>query len=162
VNFVKSGHEDVERRLAFHVEEWGLAFEQSGLPRMAGRALGWLLVSPDEASTAAELARALSASKASISTTTRLLERFGFIEAVGRPGDRLRRFRLRPDAFTRQMEQKLGAVSMWRELAARGLTILRGSGPRRSERLKEVHDFYVFLEREFPRLLEKWRKERRR
>jgi len=94
--------------------------------------------------------------------TTRLLERFGFIEAVGRPGDRLRRFRLRPDAFTRQMEQKLGAVSMWRELAARGLTILRGSGPRRPERLKEVHDFYVFLEREFPRLLEKWRKERRR
>lgn len=147
------------RDLSFYVEEWGLLFEQSGLPRMAGRVLGWLLVSDPAEQTAAELCGALSASKGSISTTTRLLERFGLLERVSLPGDRSTRFRVAPGAFTTMMEDKLRSVSTWKDLAARGIGLLKKSGRERVRRLQAVHGFYAFLEREFPALIRQWRKE---
>ena len=147
------------RDLLFHVEEWGLLFEQSGLPRMAGRVLGWLLVCDPPEQTAAQLLDALSASKGSISTMTRLLERFGVIERVGLPGDRRTYFRVAPGAFTTMMEDKLRYVAAWRQLADRGLALLAKSPPTRARRLHGVHDFYAFLEREFPALIRRWRRE---
>ena len=147
------------RDLLFHVEEWGLLFEQSGLPRMAGRVLGWLLVCDPAEQTAARIGDALSASKGSISTMTRLLERFGVVERVGLPGDRLTYFRVAPGALTTMMEDKLRFVAAWKELAGRGLALLEKSPRERSRRLRAVHDFYAFLEREFPALIRRWRKE---
>ena len=147
------------RDLSFYVEQWGLLFEQSGLPRMAGRVLGWLLVCEPPEQTAAELAEALSASKGSISTTTRLLERFGLLERVGLPGERRTRFRVAPGAFTTMMEDKLRSVSTWKDLADRGVALLEKAGRERTRRLRAVRDFYAFLEREFPALIRRWRKE---
>ena len=147
------------RDLLFHVEEWGLLFEQSGLPRMAGRVLGWLLVCAPPEQTAAQLLDALAASKGSISTMTRLLERFGVVERVGLPGDRRTYFRVAPGAFTTMMEDKLRYVTAWKELASRGLALLKRSPRERGRRLQGVHDFYAFLEREFPALIRRWRKE---
>jgi DNA-binding MarR family transcriptional regulator len=145
--------------LAFYVEQWGLLFEQSGLPRMAGRVLGWLLVSDPAEQAAAQIQEALSASKGSISTTLALLERFGLVERVSLPGDRKTYVRIAPGAFTTMMEDKLKSVSTWRELADRGLDLLSRSGAERTRRLRAVHDFYAFLENEFPALIRRWRKE---
>jgi DNA-binding transcriptional regulator GbsR (MarR family) len=147
------------RDLSFYVEEWGLLFEQSGLPRMAGRVLGWLLVSDPAQLSAAQLSDALSASKGSISTTTRLLERFGLLERVSLPGDRRTYFRVAPGAFTTMMEDKLRSVSTWKDLAGRGIALLRKGSSQRARRLQSVYDFYAFLEREFPALIRQWRKE---
>jgi DNA-binding transcriptional regulator GbsR (MarR family) len=142
-----------------YVEQWGLLFEQSGLPRMAGRVLGWLLVCDPAEQTASQILEALSASKGSMSTTLRLLERFGLCERVGQPGDRRTYFRIAPGAFTRMMEDKLQSVSTWRELAERGLALLPAGEAGRADRLAAVRDFYAFLEREFPALLRRWREE---
>src|SRR5438445_13508540 len=68
-----------------------------GLPRMAGRILGLLLVCEPPERTAAELARELHASAGSISTMTRLLERAQLIERVSRAGERADRFRITPE-----------------------------------------------------------------
>ena len=114
--------------LAFHVEEWGLLFEQSGLPRMAGRVLGWLLVCDPPEQTAAQVVEALSASKGSISTTLRLLERFGLVEPVGRPGERRTYFRIAPGAFTTMMEDKLKSVATWRSSRTAGSRSSRSRG----------------------------------
>ncbi|HEY7112510.1 MAG TPA: MarR family transcriptional regulator [Thermoanaerobaculia bacterium] len=145
--------------LAFYVEEWGLLFEQSGLPRMAGRVLGWLLVCDPVEQNTAGILEALSASKGSISTTLGLLERFRLIERVGRPGDRRTYFRIAPGAFARMMEDKLRSVTTWKDLAERGIELLRRSGRERTLRLQGVRDFYAFFEREFPALIRQWRRE---
>jgi DNA-binding transcriptional regulator GbsR (MarR family) len=145
--------------LAFYVEEWGLLFEQSGLPRMAGRVLGWLLVCEPAEQNAAQILEALAASKGSISTTLALLERFGLVEPVSRPGERRTYFRIAPGAFTRMMEDKLRSVTTWKDLSQRGIDLLRKSGRERTLRLQGVHDFYAFFEREFPALIRRWRKE---
>jgi DNA-binding transcriptional regulator GbsR (MarR family) len=74
---------DIER----FVERAGLLWENDGLPRIAGRIFGLMLIS-EEALSLDEIADALGVSKASVSTDTRLLERMGFIERVSKPGDR--------------------------------------------------------------------------
>ncbi|MFQ3629252.1 MAG: MarR family transcriptional regulator, partial [Cyanobacteriota bacterium] len=70
------------------VEEVGLMFELIGLPRMAGRIFGWLLISQPPHQSSGELAEVLQASKGSISSMTRLLIQLGLIERLPLPGDR--------------------------------------------------------------------------
>ena len=70
------------------VEEVGILFEQTGMPRMAGRILGWLSVSDSPHQTTSDLAEALMASKGSISTMTRFLIRIGLIERISPLGQR--------------------------------------------------------------------------
>ena len=76
------------------VEEVGLFFEQTGMPRMAGRILGWLLISDPPHQSTDELAGGLIASKGSISTNTRLLIQIGLIERLSLPGVRHDYFRI--------------------------------------------------------------------
>ena len=86
------------------VEEVGMVFEQTGLPRMSGRIFGWLLVSDSPQQNAEQIGKALLASKGSISTSTRLLIQHGLIERVSLPGVRHDYFRLRANALGRMVE----------------------------------------------------------
>lgn len=75
------------------MEDVALHFEESGLPRIAGRILGLLLVCDPPHRSAQELADQLGASKASISTMTRLLLSGVILEKVGLPGERATYYR---------------------------------------------------------------------
>lgn len=75
------------------IEAMGLAHEEDRLPRIAGRLVGLLILSPDPVRFD-HLAERLRVSRASISTNTRLLENMGVIQRVTRPGDRRDYFRL--------------------------------------------------------------------
>lgn len=137
-------------------EELGLLWETSGAPRMAGRVLGWLLVCDPAEQTAAELAHALSASKGSISTTTRSLIAVGLIEKVAIPGQRSARLRITPGAWSRVLHAKVAAMTRFREMAERGLDALPADDAERRARLQEMHDTYAFFEREYPKLLDQY------
>jgi DNA-binding transcriptional regulator GbsR (MarR family) len=143
-------------RLRHFVEEVGLFFEESGMPRMTGRIVGWLLVCEPPEQTSGELAGGLLASKGSVSTSTRMLIQAGLIERVATPGKRGHSFRIVPHAWTRLMEAKLAGVTMMRELADKGLELLADRPPQVQERLREFRDFYAFFETEFPMLIEHW------
>ncbi len=69
------------------VEGMGLALEEDRLPRIAGRLVGLLMLSPEPVRFD-HLAARLQVSRGSVSTNTRLLENMGVIERVTRPGDR--------------------------------------------------------------------------
>lgn len=75
------------------IEAMGLAHEEDRLPRIAGRLVGLLILSPDPVRFD-RLAERLRVSRASISTNTRLLENMGVIQRVTRPGDRRDYFRI--------------------------------------------------------------------
>ena len=141
-------------------EEVGIAFEQTGLPRMAGRILGWLLVADPPHQSMDQLTSALTASKGSISTTTRLLIHHGLIERISLPGVRHDYFRLRSDTWQHMIGRGLtGEIKMFRQLAERGLGLLGEKATANSKWLKEMLDVYTFLEQEFPALLERREKE---
>jgi DNA-binding transcriptional regulator GbsR (MarR family) len=142
------------------VEEFGIAFEQIGMPRMAGRILGWLFISDPPHQSTDQLAEALMASKGSISTVTRLLIQIGLIERISLPGVRHDYFRIRPGALQHQLKQGVEQVAMFRKLAERGLELMEGKAPLARQGLEEMRDMYAFFEREFPSLLERWEQER--
>ena len=142
------------------VEEVGVVFEQTGLPRMAGRVFGWLLISDPPYQSPAELAEVLMASKGSISTTTRLLIQLGLIERYVIPGVRHDHYRLRSDALKRTIRHGLeDEIKMFRELAEQGLKLMHGETSIRRQWLEEMHSRYTFLERELPALVERYEKQ---
>lgn len=141
------------------VEEVGLSFEQSGLPRMAGRILGWLLIADPPHQSTSELAEALMASRGSISTMTRLLIRIGLIERLSLPGVRHDYFRIQPGAWNQMIKQSKDHITASRQLAERGLELVKDKNPLTRQWLEEMRDMNAFFEREFPTLLERWEKE---
>lgn len=138
------------------IEEMSLFFDQTGLPRMAGRILAWLLICDPPAQTAGELGTALRASKGSISTMTRLLMNTGLVERTGLPGRRENFFRVRPGVWSELLGEQLMRVTAVRRLAERGLEVVAEPAGASRARLEEMRDLYAFMEAELPALLERW------
>lgn len=141
------------------VEEVGVVFERTGLPRMTGRIFGWLLISNPAHQSSAELAEVLMASKGSISTSTRFLIQLGLVERFIIPGVRHDYFRLSPNALQRTIRHGLeDEIKMFRQVAEQGLELMKGEASIRREWLEEMRDRYTFLGKEFPALMERWEK----
>lgn len=143
------------------IEEVGVVFEQTGLPRMAGRLFGWLLISDPPYQSPSQLAEVLHASKGSISTSVRLLTQMGFIERHVIPGSRHDHFRLPKDAIKKIIQHGLAQeIKMFRTLSERGLELTQAIPAKRKVWLKEIQSRYSYLEKTFPALLEKYERER--
>lgn len=148
-----------EAELTRMVDELGTMLADAGLPPVAGRLLGWLLVcDPPEQSTS-QLRKALHTSNASISQAGRLLVRVGIADRVHVRGAREVHYRMRPNAWSALFEAKIAAMTQIRELAARGLKHA-GDAPRQRDRLRELHDLYAFVEDEFRSIMLRWNKRR--
>ncbi|UCH28074.1 MAG: MarR family transcriptional regulator [Trueperaceae bacterium] len=138
----------------------GLSLAHQGLPRMAGRLLGALLIADPPEQSAEELAQTLKASRGSISTMTRMLEAPGLIERVSKPGDRRVYYRNKPDAWYQSAKTRVTQLATMRRLAEKGLSLIEGSDADVRRGLKDMHDFYVFWENEMPKVLDRWKHER--
>ena len=125
---------------------------------MSGRVLGAILLGPADGLTAGELAETLQASKGSISNMTQLLIHYRFIERTVRGGDRRDRFVVKSGAWARMILWRIELVERLQDLAADGLELLGPEG--NPEPLEEVRDMYAFLERELPKLFDRWEAQR--
>jgi DNA-binding transcriptional regulator GbsR (MarR family) len=143
-----------------YVEEYGVCLETSGLPRMAGRILGWLLICTPPYQTSDQVAEALNASKGTVSTMTRMLIQLGLIEKIGLPGERRDYFRIRTDLWEQLMTQQLSEIAQMRAMAERGLALMQEASLDERQRLSEMYDLYSFFEQELPGLLERYRREK--
>ena len=147
-----------------YIEQWGELFEQLGATRIMGRILGWLLICNPPHQTGREFADAIGMSIASISTATRTLAQAAMIERIRIRGKRSTHFRIRPGMWTQLLKKRLAHTATMRELAQEGLTLLPSSGEESSLRLREIHSYCTFIERELSALVarweEQWRKER--
>ena len=150
---------DPHEELLHYVEEFGLFFEQFSLPRTAGRLLGWLLVCDPPHQTMDELTQVLQVSKSSISTASRMLIQSGLVSKVSFPGERKDFYRISDDAWVQAWSARNNQTAALRQLAERGLELLPTDAPARRTRLQTMHDLYEFLERELPKLIERWQKE---
>ena len=147
-----------KRRFA---EDFGITVETMGMPRMAGRIWGWLLVCDPPHQSAAQLAETLSASKGSISTMTRLLMQFGILEKISLPGERSAFYRVREGGITELLKLRMRQTTVLREMSERGLEIVKDEPRHVRRHLEEMRDLYLLFEREFPRLVEQWERERK-
>lgn len=135
------------------IERLGLAVEADGLPRIAGRIMGLLLLQEGPCR-ANDLIERLGISHGSVSTNTRLLEQFGIVERITFPGDRATYYQLTDDPYARllagyltRMRRMLSLVSDTRAKLSPHLT----SG---QQRLQEMERFYKLSVDSTERLLE--------
>ena len=137
------------------VERAGCLCERDGLPRIAGRILGLLLVSPEPLALDA-IAERLGVSRASVSTDARRLVEQGILERIGRPGDRKDYYQMAADSHVRSLEQRLATVRQFLGLLdeARRLPVADATV---RDRLDETAGLYRDVLAATGAALERWR-----
>lgn len=143
-------------------EDIGLFFEQMGMPRMAGRILGALLISDPPAQSITELSEKLKASKSAISIMARLLVEYGLIERVASPVPRRDYYRFKPGGWIIYMRQWLGLMSELHKITERGMALMTDKPLELRQRLQEAHDLFSFVEQKFPGLLDELVQQRKK
>lgn len=141
-----------------YAEEAAVVLSGLGLPPAYGKLLGWLLVCDPPWQTSAQLAEGLGLSKGSVSTGMRMLETSGLARRVPVSGHRGHAYEVRPDAIIR-IAADATKFRVFRQLMEQGLTVVGGEGAPGSERLRVMRDFYAFVEREMPKLVERFEAE---
>jgi DNA-binding transcriptional regulator GbsR (MarR family) len=145
-------HNSVEQ----FVERMGLMMETDGMPRIAGRIFGFLLVHGG-AYSLDELAEQLRVSKASVSTNARLLEQLGIVERTAAPGDRRDYYRMGSDAWERMLRVAQRKWESMRRVLREAESALPTEMTVGRERLLEAEAFHRLLEEESERLIARWR-----
>jgi DNA-binding transcriptional regulator GbsR (MarR family) len=126
------------------VERVGLVALADGLPRIAGRIMGLLVIYGGPFSFS-ELAKRLEISRGSISANSRLLENLGVIERVARPGDRQDYFQIRPEPYLNLLKGSLGRLYKAREVVADAQRQLPDDWTDAQARLADLDAFYYSL-----------------
>src|SRR5512138_3822263 len=108
------------------IEDIALFFERIGMPRMAGKILGVLLIADPPAQSITEIGEKLNASKSSVSIMARLLMENGLIERVASPVPRRDYYRFKPGGWAIYMRQWLGLMSGLHQITERGMQLLDG------------------------------------
>jgi DNA-binding transcriptional regulator GbsR (MarR family) len=152
---------NTENNVQQFIEDMGAYMERNGLSRMAGRIIAWLLICDPPDQSMPEIVEALQASKSSISTALWQLEQVRIVNRRRIPGQRREYFRIDADMWNRAFEARFAEFAALRNLAERGLQLLENAHPQVRKRLELMRDMNNFIEREFPKLLEKWEEEKR-
>jgi DNA-binding MarR family transcriptional regulator len=149
----------VDLELRAWVEQISILLERDGLPRMAGRIFGWLVVCDPPEQSMEDLASAVQGSKASMSTMTRLLVQSGLVEKLRTPGARRDQFRVQPGQWQKLWRARIELIHQATALTRRGLELLGGKSPALRARLEELHRQYCFFGLHFPELLDRLERE---
>lgn len=144
-----------ERDLLEWAEEFALVYELD-LPRIAGKILGYLLVCDPATRTQAELAKVLCASRGSVSTMTRLLERFGWLERVSVRGQRQVCYRVREEAWARHVDVHVQRAHELYEHAVKARELLSARSHVDTRRIDVTVEFADHFRKSLPALLEEW------
>lgn len=137
------------------IERMGVMLEAEGLPRTAGRLVGFLLVHPDPYSLD-DLAEQLQVSKASISTNARQLEEHRVLERVSAPGDRRDYYRMKVDAWEGMLRSALQKWASTRELLTATAAALPDEMEPSRARLIEAEQFHLLLISGIEQMLDRW------
>lgn len=122
--------------------------DQDGVPLIAGRVLGWLIICDPPEQSAGQIATAIGASRASLTTNLRLLGSLGFVRQTTRPGDRTVYYRVDDDAWETVVQRQIASLASFGEIMRDGLA-LTGRSTRRGSRLRAAHDVFGWLETVF-------------
>ena len=143
------------------IEDIALFFERIGMPRMAGKILGVLLIADPPAQSITEIGEKLNASKSSVSIMARLLVENGLIDRVASPIPRRDYYRFKDKGWILYMRQWLALMHELHTITERGLALMEEKPADMQERLLEAHDLFSMLEEHFPALLQHLEEERR-
>lgn len=137
-------------------ERLALVLSTHGMQRMTARVLAALVFSDQPTMTMGGLAEQLRASSGAISGALKMLVAVGVVERVPAPGSRRDHYRLREDAWAVQYTKQNEALSGVLAAAEAGIAATE-DGTRARHRITQMRDFYMFLLKEIPAVLDRWR-----
>jgi DNA-binding transcriptional ArsR family regulator len=115
--------------------------ERYGLPPITGRILGWLMICDPPEQSAEEIARAIGASRASLTTNMRLLTGGGLVHRLTRSGGRTAYYRIDDDAWEKVIRQRVESMMAFGRIAEEGMDLIGGSSPR-ATRIRAARTFF--------------------
>lgn len=133
----------------------GLVAEGDGLPRIAGRIMGLMVIEGGPLSFS-ELAQRLDVSRASISTNTRFLERLGVIERVAQRGERRDYFQLATAPYVHLLQGPVDRMMKAHAVVAHARDQLSVTDEGTRRRLDELGVFYEELGNSFRELAKRF------
>jgi hypothetical protein len=115
--------------------------ERYGLPPITGRILGWLMICDPPEQSAADIAAAIGASRASLTTNMRLLTGGGLVHRLTRSGGRTAYYRVDDDAWERVIRQRVESMMAFSKIADEGIDLVGRAGPR-ATRIRAARAFF--------------------
>lgn len=137
------------------IENIAQYYENYGIPRIAGRMYGLLLITTTPLS-AEQIAALLDASLSSISTNVRALMANGWVEKVTFPGDRTTYYRFSPSAWENVIERRRQGIAPLKTMAADMKAALPDDNPARAQ-LAEMEAWADMLMEHYERLIAAWK-----
>lgn len=134
-------------------------FTQYGLPRVAGRIMGLVMVA-DRPLTLDDMASALGVSRASISTNIRIIEAVGFVEQVNVPKDRRDYYQFSGNPWEGRLRAGIAQLHAIEPIARRGLAALQEEDELARSHIEDLLDFCEFLAEEERGTIQRWREYR--
>lgn len=148
-----------EQRLSELAEELAVVLTQGGMQRMAARMLAAFIFADRPSLTMGELGEQLGTTAGTVSDTLKTLTSVRMVEMVPAPESRRRHYRLRPGAWQTMVSTQNTVVAAMIDGAEKGVAATTPDNPAH-QRLSEMRDFYTFMLREIPKLIQRWEKER--
>jgi len=115
--------------------------ERYGLPPITGRILGWLMICDPPEQSAADIARAIGASRASLTTNMRLLTGGGLVHRMTRSGGRTAYYRIDDDAWEKVIRQRVESMMAFGKIADEGIDLVGRAGAR-ATRIRAARTFF--------------------
>ncbi|HKS44628.1 MAG TPA: MarR family transcriptional regulator [Amycolatopsis sp.] len=138
------------------VEKFALLLTNAGMARMPARVFSALLVAGSDGMTAAELAEMLQISPAAVSGAVRYNMQLNMIERGRRPGERRDHYFIGDEQWYYTVGHRDVLFRTLCDALDEGVQAV-GPNTDRGRRLAETRDFFNFLAKELPMLVERWR-----
>jgi DNA-binding transcriptional regulator GbsR (MarR family) len=138
-----------KRKVLDWVERVAMYLSADGVPPMAGRILGWLMICDRPEQTAAETCAAIGGSRASFTTNVRVLLTMGLVSRRTKPGERTGYYRVVDNAWERVVRRQIAGLSEFREVTRDGLALVGGASSQRAARIREAHEVFEWMAKVF-------------
>lgn len=142
------------------IERIGVVFEKSGVPPVAARVIGHLMMAEPPYLSFDELVEATQASKSSVSNSVKFLQTEGLIDYITFAGDRKRYFQLYADTWLEIQKDRVKSLASLRSIIQETVAIRSSQYPEFNHTLKEVVDLYGELEHKILKVIEEWEKKK--
>lgn len=126
------------------------------MQKTTARVMTALLYTEQDTMTAADLCEQLSISSGAVSAAVKQLTQSGMVERVPAPGSRREHYRFPQGVWAQLFSQQNAMLEVMQKAAQEGLDAIADNTPT-VIRLREMQDFYAYMAREMPALIERWR-----
>lgn len=137
-----------DERLLEWAEQVAMHLARDGVPPIAGRILGWLMVCDPPEQSAGQISAAIGASRASLTMNMRLLTGMGFLTWRTRPGDRTMYYRMADDAWQAVVRQQVAGIASFLDITRQGLDLV-GPDDERAARVRQAHATFAWMAKVF-------------